>query len=474
MNKRTQILVLALSVSIAGCSASLNPAPDIERVVSIVEERAGLTPAWLREEGAEAWDGRAPLTARVATLRALRNNRELAAELHLIGAARADLVQSGLLPNPILSAALKFPLSGGGATVDAAVVQEFTALWLRPARKDVARAELDRAVLSVSDRSLRLVASVKQSHARVMYGERARELVREGLALADRSIELTERRVQAGEGTRLDVNRLTQLRLGLEAQLARAETELGRRQRELLALMGEANSGTDWTASGEETLALSELNPIAESQAVELALSQRLDVSAADFAVATRAAELRVAGFERLPGVGGGVAFERDDGVNKLGPDVEVSVPIFDTGGARVARGRAILDAERARADHARQEAIGQARSAYLDLRQAESLVNFYRTRVVTLAEENMRLAERSLRAGEADQTVLLEAQRELVAARRELSELELAWAVSAAELEYAVGGRLVGRGLSAVPKDVSAVAGSPSKAATTSAYHEE
>lgn len=52
------------------------------------------------------------LTADVATQAALLNNRDLQALYAEVGVAQADLVQAGLLSNPIFDAAVTFPATG--------------------------------------------------------------------------------------------------------------------------------------------------------------------------------------------------------------------------------------------------------------------------------------------------------------------------------------------------------------------------
>ena len=424
-----------------GC-VSVDPRQDLERAASLVEERSPISPAWtvLGEDDPDAWDGQSPLRMEAAVHLALRNNPALRAELESIAAARADLVQSGLLPNPVLSVALRLPLQSGIGQVEATGVQDLASLLLRGRRRGAAQAELERTVQSVSDRALRLVADVKAAHAGVVYGQRAVELTRENLALVDRSIELTESRIRAGEASKLDVNRLRQLRLGLQAELQREEKELGKRKRELLLVLGLADGTTTWIAeAGEDPRA----EGLGEERVVELVQQQRLDVAAARFAVAARRQELGIAEKAPFTGIGAGFSYTSEDADQFLGPELELSVPIFDTGQARVAKAQALLRAEVSRARGVFQEAVSKARAAFLELRSAEQLVRFYRESVLVLAEENLVLAEQAVRAGQDDQTVLLEAQRELVAARRTLNQLEGDRSFALSELEYAVGGNL-------------------------------
>src|SRR3972149_2391986 len=91
-----------------------------------------------------------------ALVLALRNNRELRADLEMIGKANADLVQAGLLQNPVINFMAMFPDGGGRAMLrsNALPLQPLQDLWLIPAREKVATAQLQQAVLRVADRAV--------------------------------------------------------------------------------------------------------------------------------------------------------------------------------------------------------------------------------------------------------------------------------------------------------------------------------
>ncbi len=445
-------LVPALALLATGC-ASLDPGPDIARASGTVAERSGFGTGWdvpwSRE--LEEWDGLSPLSMEQAIVLALKNNREVRSAVELIGASRADLVQAGLLPNPLVALALRFPTdpSFGGSQVGAALVQDLVALWLRPQRQKAAEARLNEAVLLLSDKALRLVADVKQSHARVVYGQRAVELTRQNLATVDRSIDVLERRIQGGEGTRLDVNRARQQRLVLEAEQKRQERDLAKNKRALLQLIGFAAIAADWTASegviGDDT----EHEPgmpmsWGEGVVITLAAQQRLDVAAARAVVEANGADLKVEELSRVRDLGLGVSAERtEEGGWFVGPALEVRVPIFDFNDAQIAKAGSIARAALINYEATVQRAVAQARSAYVEARTSADIADMYRHQVIALAEENLRLAEAALRAGQDDVTVLLSGQQALVEARQALNGLRLDAALARIELEYAVGGRL-------------------------------
>ena len=378
--------VAGTTLWLVGC-ASLDPTADYQEAASLVQERSGWQADWSVpwSDSASPWDGISSLSIDQAVTVALQNNRGLRAALENIASARADLVQSGLLPNPVLSATFGTAIGGegGAASLSVSFVQQLTDLWLRPARMDAAASALREQILGVSDEALRLVADARQAHALLVGSQRGVALTRSHLDLVARSIEVTRQRVAAGEAARLDVNRLRQLSLGLQADLARQELELDRQKREVLALMGLAGAHADWQAQDEQPLLEQWSNGLAESEVIELATRQRLDVAAARTTRETALQQLRVTRGGSLPEIAAGPAYDRDeDRRDELGAGIDLEVPIFDTNRARIAKAMSELRRAQVEADRIRQEAVTQTRSAWLDLRTNLELLDFYREHV--------------------------------------------------------------------------------------------
>ena len=148
----------------AAGAAPTHPRADVERSQALVAERSGLPVDWLAplDAAADRWDGESDLAAYDAVAIAIARNPALRAQLEVVAAARADLAQAGLLPNPVLSLSLGFPIAGadGGTSVGASLVQNF-ASFSRGRRVDAAAADLDRVVLELSDHALALAARTR-------------------------------------------------------------------------------------------------------------------------------------------------------------------------------------------------------------------------------------------------------------------------------------------------------------------------
>lgn len=460
-------MALALLAGAGGC-ASLDPGPDIHRAAATVGERSGVMPAWTEPWAASlnssgvpesGWDGRSPLKVGEALTLALRNNRDIRSQVAQIAAARADLVQAGLLPNPVLGLTLRFPVDpvSGGSFVGTSAVQSFTALWLRGGRIRAADARLNQTVLEVSDNALRLAAEVKATHARIAFGQRAVALSEDSVATLQRSIDSLDARIRGGEGTTLDVNRARQQRAKAEAERAVVMRELAKDRRRMLELIGFAGENADWTADagvaaadapgvGDASASIDEAGAIiSEAEAIALAQTQRLDVAAARCIAEARQAELSVEERSRLNDFALGADFERDSsGQKSVGPVVEVGIPIFDTNAAQIARAGSLARAALAGFEAAAQRAVRETRIAWVELDSARRLAAQHRTTVLAISEQNLILAEAALRAGQADVTVLLEAQREVIEARGGLNDLEREAALAHIALEQAAGGSIV------------------------------
>ena len=445
--RMTMTIAVASAVFLQSCT-TLSTTADYEEAMALVEARSGWRPTWNAPwaETVPDWDGQSALTVEQAVTIALQNNRQMRATLEAIATARADLVQSGLLPNPVLSVAFGVPINGAGGatTVSVSLIQQLADLWQRPARQDAAAASLREQILSVSDSALRLVADVRGDHARIVYAQHGIKLTESHIGLVERSIELTQRRIQAGEATILDANRLQQLHMGLQAELKQQRLELAMLKRGLLSRIGRAKLPAEWSAEDAVSIPSSPATKMTEEQLVELVHTQRLDVAAAKQAYESLRHELRVAKLGAIPDVGAGPAFEReDDGRDELGAAIDLEIPIFDTNQARAAKAMSQLRRARAEYEHSIQTAIAQVRSAWLQARTAQELVAFYQENVLVLAADNLSLAERAFQAGQVDMTVVLETRRQLIEAEIQLNQIKGKAQASVIELEYAAGGRI-------------------------------
>ncbi len=492
MSGRVWWLTSLVMLSVGGC-ATLNSDRKVQEAIDLVEQHTGHQPAWTVpwDEAAPAWDGQSVLRLDEAVALALRNNRDLRADLETIGQADAELVQAGLLQNPRFNFMMMFPDGGGRSMLrsSALPMQPLQDLWLIPARQEVARAELQQAVLRVADRAIETAAAVKKAYTHLQYTQRAVELIRDNMQVVDQSTRIIEIRQVSGQAGQVEVN-LSRIRhMRLQSDLLAMEAEHRARQRELLMLMGLAAASDEWQVEPVHEIDDALTGPVDETGLLSLATSQRLDLQAAEWTVeaATRRIELmRREGwpelalgftFERAPGprsrnlgipgrlgnaaaqgVANGLAgmppetsvpmagpfgVTRRDVTYTLGPMIEMELPLFDQNQAQVAK--ALHEYRRSLAEYeARvQEVTRMVRETSVMNGQAYEQVRFYRESILPAVERNLSVARQAFIAGQEDLTIYLQVQEDLIMTRLKILEFLRDYLVGRAELERQVGGRL-------------------------------
>ncbi len=444
-------IVVAATLA-AGC-ARIVPKPGFDAVTELASARSpGRRIVWNQgtsEDQAAAAHVQellaGDLTLDAAIQIALLNNRTLQAVYEQLGIAQADLVQAGLLRNPILAADVRFPTAEGAAIgAGLGLVQEFIALLQMPLKKRVAQSALDEAQLTAAAAVIDLVTAVKRAFFRLQGAQQVHELQRTVVEATGLSADIARRQRDAGNVTALDLATERALHEQARADLARAETEVADDREELTALMGLWGAETTW----QLTARLPELPPadVAPEGLETLAVSQRLDLAAARQRIQGILLARDVTRWYRLVPAGAlGVAAERevDDGVWSVGPAVELPLPLFDQGQATIAGQSA--DVRRREHEHAALAVAirSQVRRARTRMQQARALAEQYWTVLLPLRVQVLRQTQLEYNAMLVGVFQLLVAKRDEIDAGRGYIEALRDYWIARTDLESAVGGEL-------------------------------
>lgn len=354
--------------------------------------------------------------------------------------AQAEAQQSRLLPNPIVSLALRFPEGGGKPVIDAGLTADLLTVLRRPGSIDVADARLRTASAEVVEAVLDVAASAQESYYTIQAGEASLAVLREREGLIQRLLDLAESRLRIGEGTRLDVITLQTQRVELDTEIADAELELRDARLTLARLIGVPSAEPTWTLP-EWTPA--ERQTLDETACVRAALKARPDVQQREWDLIALGAERRLAAWEVLGGSDVGAAAERD-GDWSFGPSGSVPLPIFDTGAAGKAKATAALIEGRHQLTAVRRQVVEDVRRAYSTVKLTQSNLVRVRDELLPLQERRLQQAEAQFRAGQTDITALLLAEQDLRSTRAKLIELQRRSALARVRLERSVGGAAV------------------------------
>jgi len=149
---------------------------------------------------------RRTLTADAAVQVALLNNRELQATFEEIGIAQGELVEAGLLKNPIFAGNARFPdRSPSGTNIEMSIAQEFFDLLVIPLRKKVAAAQLAKTKLRVGDTILELAAETKTAFYELQAEQQLLGRLKAINETDATAVELAQRQHEAGNINDLDL-----------------------------------------------------------------------------------------------------------------------------------------------------------------------------------------------------------------------------------------------------------------------------
>ena len=443
------LLILMLSGIVEGC-ISANPAPDIDQTAALANDRKGvgdeLDDLWAKpwQDQAGGWDGSTALDVDTAIQVALRNDPALRRNLAMVAGARANLSQASLPPNPVINMAFGAAIDGmAGAPLFVQMIQQLTWLWTLSDRIDEGGALLEASIFDAAHRVVTTAARVRISFSRTMCMERLIELNASYVQTTVQTQQKIERLSRRNQAASVDLKRARMDASRARADHADAKRMYRSQQLELLRLMGRPGVRTDWSMSGNLAATLAYAPP--NEKEVELrAATVRLDLAAAERASTAADARLRLAGWTRFPQVTLGTGYKQNfadrEGWMTGG---SVSIPILDTGSAKIARGEAQLDHADLSVAILRQQAIIEARTALNEWLRGREQLRIYREELVPPAKKVVQALLATDRSGEAYVNALLLAQRRMISLQRLMVKQMLTGAVAWIKLETAVGGSL-------------------------------
>ena len=412
-----------------GACAARGTAPGRTDVGDAIRERAGAT---IRTEpgapglpqGVSLDDG---LTMEEAVAVALWNSPAFEATLTELGLARADLVEAGMLRNPVLS--LLFPW--GPKQLEWTLQFPAEVLWQRPRRMAMASANARAVGERLVFEGLRLVAETRQAFVDAGAVDLRARLAAENLSLTERIAGIADARLRAG-----DISEL-------EARAARADAAQGRAA--VRALEHEQTLSRIALAYrlGLEppppfTLVLDPQTPACAPAEglLEDAVRARPDVRAAEIVVEAAGQRAKWERSRILTLMATLDANAKGSEGYEMGPGIVAELPILSRNNGPVARAVAELDRASRTYLALRAQVALEVRTASVRMAQAQEAWTIWTREIVPELEIEQRQAERAYQAGEAPLISLLDVGRRLVQARMRSvdSRIELDRAVSGVE----------------------------------------
>lgn len=444
-------IAAAFALVFAGCTTT-NPKAAFDDLDDAIATRTGEHVRWLynHEESQEITKAvqallQTNLTARSATAIALLNNRALQAQFEELGISQADLAQASRLHNPTFTGFWRLPThSPTTVNTELELDQDLLDLLTLPARKKIAARNLEQTRLRLADAVIKTAAEAKEAFYTVQARQQLLTRFHTIMDVNEGGVELAERQREAGNITDLEFANQAAVFQQSKLEWGKAMAQVRVDRERLNRALGLWGPETNWKVADELPPLPEQEIPIEQLEA--RAVSQRLDLAASRTQVQNLEAALRLKRNVRwVPGISVGVNGEQDlDHSWVVGPTLSLEVPIFDQGQPAIARLAAQYRQAQRRLEATAIDIRSEVRQARDTLIATRDLAQYYgrvylpqRLRIVneTLLQYN------AMQVGPLD---LVVAKANELSAEREYTEAWRDYWIARAELERAVGGKLV------------------------------
>jgi len=385
---------------------------------------------------------------------ALLNNPELKAEYARIQALALDVPQVSSLDDPMFMVLQQEPFRGpeGERENMATLTQTFPWFGKRALRGRIAQTETLEAVEEYRSAALDMRREVSLVWHGLLFELESRRLLNEERTLLAANEDATLALYRAGQRDRGGMLRAQTESAMLGSDMLENEAEIIRQRRELERLLGAELAG-EWTPAVEGDQPLEPL-PLGVENLISIALENRPELAAYRQAQDRAKLQEELARSDFYPDLtlgagyaamgmntGGYYDADSDERTDNWQASLSLNIPLPN------ARRRAAVAQAQHRAEEAEQRELAgaleivktiQATLAMLEALRSQHGV--YVVSIIPLADEAHHASEAAYRSGQNSYVDLLDAQRALLGARRDLLRFTRDYHRTMTELERAIG----------------------------------
>lgn len=355
----------------------------------------------------------------------LRQSPDLAAFSWDIRAAEARILQARLRPNPDFSVTAEDltgtrELKNGNSSQTTLQLSQLVELGgKRPARIEEARFGRVLADFDYQVRRVEVLRDTTEAFVDALVAQRRVALAEETLKLWESAVPLTQRRVEAGKASAVEVTR---------SNVAVALAQIGREQarRDLLAAKGRLSAQWGETKgvrfeglSGD----LGRLEDVPAFSELVAQLGRNPQIARWTAERERRQATLRLQQAQAVPNViafAGPRLFGNADSVSTGVLGFSMPLPLFNRNQGNIAEARALLSKTGPQERAAEARAFGELSVAYQTLHRASEEIVILNGTVLPGATQSVELLTAGYEAGRFSQLEILDARRTLTSAREQ------------------------------------------------------
>ncbi|MES2899337.1 MAG: TolC family protein [Pseudomonadota bacterium] len=385
--------LLSLSVSatlLAGC-ASFSSDGGFNQVQNLTKERIGKETRWIKSDadGDSVAAAVAPLLAKPLTVDdavtiALMNNKGLQAAYAELGISEANLVQAGRIRNPTFTFGRL--TRGSEIEIERSLMLPVMSLLTMPIATRIERRSFEQAQLKAASEALRVADETRRAYFSAVSAQESATYMQQVKLSAEAAAELARRMAATGNWSKLDHAREQAFYADVVVQLARTQRTMTAERERLTRLLGLQGDATTFQLPNR----LPDL-PKAPREPLDLeagAMQNRLDILMARRELAGLSASLgltKATRFINLLDLGYMRNSFNEEPARETGYEIELQIPLFDWGSARVARAEATYMQAVNRAAETATNARSEVRDAYSAYRSTYDIARHYRDEIVPL-----------------------------------------------------------------------------------------
>lgn len=443
-------LIGATIVAICFSSCTRIPSNPDQSVASLISNRIDKDVHWHRncfedERIREIIQGMVcqELNVDMAVQVALLNNPRIQEAFEDIGIAQADLIEAGLLSNPVFEGFIRYPdRKGLKINTEISVMQNILDVFLIPLKTRIATAELQQAIYETSNKIIDLSFEVEETYYELVAAHKRRDLIKMFIDIAEIENQISLAQRQVGNINKLEQQLRTAQYLEKTVELVDAEKEIIQLREKLNKLMGLTGCDICWSVE-QELPYISDREPSLECLEL-IAFNERLDILAARWGIERFKRSFPTAEWWAFTQLQAGVSSERDtDGTRVTGPQFSAALPIFNFGQAAKRRFLAQFR-------QAQDRLTALEIEAYAEVRQARDILLVFRNQVIFYAGKLLPNQQQILTSTEELYNVMGTGVFELLDNKRNQLQAYLNYYMALrdywtarVELDKAVGGKL-------------------------------
>ncbi len=368
---------------------------------------------------------------------ALWNNAQFQADLTELGFARADLIEAGMLRNPVLS--LLFPL--GPKQLEATVSLPIDFFWKRPKRVAAAKLDAERIADNLIQHGLNLIRDVMVAYADLEFTRERAKIIAEEAVLRSEIAAIAADRLRVGDISGLEETAFkleatqtqeASVRCARDAKLAEEwlKTLLGMGLRDILLQLSPSSTSFEFHQQPADLL--------------EAAFAARPDLRAAEIRIEAAGHRL---GWERTQ-IFSLTAMLDANGEGKegfeMGPGIQVELPILNWNNGKIARAQAELNQAARQYLALKHQIAREMLEAYTKFLAAQEALKILRVDLLPAAVKAEKDATEAYSIGEISYLELIDFRRQLLSSRLREAEAEADMEKAEVNLRHSLGFKLL------------------------------